>query len=386
MFKIVFNKWTQRVIALAIAAVIGATIWSLITENGGADSVTGTVAIGKVSDQTEAVGNVTLRTGGGLKSRAESSTTIHAQTALGEDFATALPMTAAEAVADGWKDPILCRVGRGRYFQKGDLDEGEQYFLMYNSKDNLIGVYHFSEFEMPSPWGQMDTLEGGGGLTIIDFPHWGLFIYFQDSLRACKTTEATVGEGSHLPGFGGKGTQAKSTPTAVLAPTPTPMAVKVLETAVIKTSKLKALSFDVTGDPTAKKIEGTLDRNGTLTLVKEGVVTVTDNSRNTEVLDASAVPFSFDSLAATLSEIAAALQDPVDAKSAYINNLKRRGVSGTVLGSDINGLIPTAVTDASLTVLLWFDDRGRIIRLQVEGAVLSDDPTDTVRVFNIGDF
>ena len=178
----------------------------------------------------------------------------------------------------------------------------------------------------------------------------------------------------------------KSTPTPVLPPTPTPAADLVLKNAVEKTAKLKGLSFELTGDPMAKKIEGTLDRKGALTLVKEGVVTVTDKSRNTEVLDGSAVPFTFDSLGTTLSGIAAVLQDPVDAKSAYINNLKRRGVSGTVFGSDLTGLIPTAVADASVTVSLWFDERGRILRLQLEGAVIPEDAIDTVRVLDVGDF
>ena len=292
-------------------------------------------------------------------------------------------MTSSEAIAAGWKDSVLCRVGRGRYFQKGNVDEDEQFFLMYNTQDRLIGIYYFSEDEMRAPWEQMDTLEGAGGLTLIDFPHWGLFVYFEDSTRACATTEEQVGGGE---AWGGERSQVKSTPTPVLPPTPTPAADLVLKNAVEPTGKLKALSFELTGDPIAKKIEGTLDRKGALTLVKEGVVTVTDTSRNTEVLDVSAVPFSFDSLGATLSGIASVVQEPVDAKSAYINNLKRRGVSGTVLGSDLTGLIPTALADASVTVSLWFDERSRVLRLQIEGAITPDDATDTVRVLDVGGF
>ena len=87
-----------------------------------------------------------------------------------------------------------------------------------------------------------------------------------------------------------------------------------------------------------------------------------------------------------MSGIAAVLQDPVDAKSAYIENLKRRGVSGTVFGSDLSGLIPTAIADVSVTVTLWFDDRGRVLRLEVEGAVTPDDAADTVRVLDVSDF
>ena len=96
-----------------------------------------------------------------------------------------LPLTAAEAVADGWTDPIFCSPGRGRYFQKGPAGEGEPFFLMYNGADELIGMYQFTRSETPTPWKRLDELRGGGGLTIIDFEHWGLLVYFQDPTRAC---------------------------------------------------------------------------------------------------------------------------------------------------------------------------------------------------------
>jgi hypothetical protein len=96
-----------------------------------------------------------------------------------------LPLTTAQAIAAGWKDPILCSVGRGRYFQKigGGADE-VPYFLMFGGEDALIGLYQFSGTEMAPPWRQMDDLLGGGGLKLLD-EHWGLFIYFQDPVRAC---------------------------------------------------------------------------------------------------------------------------------------------------------------------------------------------------------
>ena len=392
MENLTSNKWVQisvkRVVPVVIAAVIGAVIWSLITQSGSVDpvkDVAGTVATGSLSNKTEGGAKVSLRVGGGIAPGATNWATGGRQLAsdMGKDFEIELPLTATEAVLAGWKDPVLCRVGRGRYFQKGDVNEVEPYFLMYNSEDDLIGIYQFSEFEMPPPWERMDSLKGGGGLTIIDYPHWGLFVYFQDSTRACGTTEAGEGTGT---GGGGELIQVKSTPTPVIPPTPTPVAELVLETVISKTSKLKALSFKVIGDPGAKKIEGTLDRKGALTLVNLGVVTVTDNSGNTEVLDASSVSFNFDGLGGTLSGIATALQSPVDIKPAYIDNLKRRGVSGTVSGADLSELIPTALADVSVTVSLWFDDRGRVLRLEVGGAVTPDDAQDTVRVLDLQGF
>ena len=66
---------------------------------------------------------------------------------------------------------------------------------MYNIDDELIGFYQYSRLEMPSPWAQMDELKGGGGLTIIDFEHWGLLVYFQDPLRACGQVDRVIGQG-----------------------------------------------------------------------------------------------------------------------------------------------------------------------------------------------
>lgn len=372
MLSLLLTRWLRIGVYFFMTAFLAVAIGCSSGDDDSADS-------GDSSDGGDSTISVAFRTGGGVQARGENERDV----ALGQDFALALPMTASEAVAAGWKDPELCRIGRGRYFYKGVAGEGDPYFLMFNDKDRLIGVYQFSEMEMPAPWEQMESLTGGGGQVIVDFEHWGLFLYFQDSTRACGVVPQTVQRGVQ-----GKylGTFVKSTPTPILPPTPTPAAEVILESAVAKTGEKKALSFELTGDPVAKKIEGSLNRKGELTLVKEGVVTVTDKSRNTKVLEASAVPFTFDSLAATLSGIAAALQAPVDTKTAYINNVKRRGVSGTVLGSDLSGLLPTVVADATVTVSLWFDEKDRIVRLKIEGAVTPDDSSDAERVLDVSGY
>ncbi len=46
-------------------------------------------------------------------------------------------------------------------------------------------MYQFSKSEMPTPWKRLDELRGGEGLTLIDFGHRGLLVYFQDPTRAC---------------------------------------------------------------------------------------------------------------------------------------------------------------------------------------------------------
>ena len=102
-----------------------------------------------------------------------------------------LPLTAAEAVEAGWTDPILCSAGRGKYFKKTG---GEQvpYLLMYDANDQLTGMYNFSETEMPPPWEHMEEITGGAG-AVLDFEHWGLFVYFREPLRACISKEGGCG-------------------------------------------------------------------------------------------------------------------------------------------------------------------------------------------------
>ena len=382
MVELLFKKWFQVGAASTITAVVGLVIGVLIAGSesiGSVKDVAGTVATGEVEEETGFVGLVTLMSGTAPVARGEFERDL----ALGVDNAIELPLTTVEAVAAGWKDPVLCSIGRGRFFQKGSLGEGEPYFLMYNSVDNLIGVYLYSEAEMPPPWERHDLLAGGGGLTIIDYPHWSLVVYFRDPVRACRGGEGRGVLSMYSPGEGGA---IRSTPTPYVPPTPTPTAGQVLESVVAKTAKVNSLSFTLTGDPEAQKVEGTLGSKGTLSLVREGVVTVTDSAGATQDVAAESLSFSYEGLGATLSAIAGALQDPVDTNAAFIDNLKRRGVTGTVLGADLSALVPTAVADARVSVSLWFDDKDRIVRLRLEGAVTPDDPPDAVRVLDLGGF
>ena len=395
MVNILLNRWIQLGAAIAITAVAFTAIGVLIAASetvASVKDVAGTVATGELTDESEFLGPVVLTTGASIPYivavKGEAGRPARDATDI------ALPLTAAEAVAAGWTDPILCSVGRGRYFQKGTVGEGEPYFLMYDNRDQLIGIYQFVDAEMPPPWERWDSLEGAGGLTIIDYEHWGLFVYFQDATRACQagTGEAgggaVIGAGKELKGghtFGKAEMGGKSTPTPYVAPTPTPTADQKLSRVVARTAKVSSLGFTLTGDPEARKVEGTLGSKGTVTLVKEGIVTVTDSAGTAEVAIGS-LPVSFEGLGATLSGIAAAIQGPVEAKSTWVDSLSREGISGTVLGSDLSALIPTAVADARVAVSIWFDDRGRIVRLRIEGKVTPDDLPDAVRVLDVGAF
>ena len=174
MAELVQNRWVQLVVVGAAMAVLGA--------------VAGVVALSGPEDaQTVSVGDRVMFTSGGTVQVSGDGGDIGTLAAAADEK---LPLTSAQAVAAGWKDPVLCSVGRGRYFQKGPGGEGVPYFPMFNRDDALIGIYHFSETEMPPPWTQMDELYGGGGLKLLD-AHWGTFVYFQDPTRACGVVRAS---------------------------------------------------------------------------------------------------------------------------------------------------------------------------------------------------
>ncbi len=174
MTNLLRNRWVQVASGYVVAAVLVAVIVVLAVLLGSAEE----------SSAAWAGDRVFLTSGGAII----GGSTLPGYTASRRSEITvdvSLPLTAAEAVADGWTDPILCSSGRGRYFQKGAAGEGEPFFLMYNADDQLIGMYLFSMSEMPTPWKRLDELRGGGGLTLLDFEHWGLLEYFQDPSRAC---------------------------------------------------------------------------------------------------------------------------------------------------------------------------------------------------------
>ena len=175
MANLASNRWIQlgaaSIIAVAIGAVIGA---SLSTSEGSASAEDADVPV--VTER------VLFTTG----SSPDPQNVIE------------LPITGEGAVAAGWKDPVLCSPGRGRYFTKGTATEGEQYVLMFNRQSELIGVYNFAFTEKPRPWKKIEELLGPGGVDVVPTEHWGIFTYFVDPTRACKTTEA--GEGTR-PAF-----------------------------------------------------------------------------------------------------------------------------------------------------------------------------------------
>ena len=84
------------------------------------------------------------------------------------------------------------------------------------------------------------------------------------------------------------------------------------------------------------------------------------------------------------SSMAWGLQDPTEATCAAIDKIQSRGVSGSVAGLHLSGLIPDAIADVRATVTLWVDAGGMVWRLRIEGQVVAGDPAAMVRDMDLG--
>ena len=99
-----------------------------------------------------------------------------------------MPHTATQAAIQGWKDQGPCEPGTGRHFRKAAVGVEVPYLLMYSQGGELIGIYQFSRAEMSAPWQRHETL-ATGGQAVVDFPHWGLMVYFRDPAQACVASD-----------------------------------------------------------------------------------------------------------------------------------------------------------------------------------------------------
>ena len=179
MNQIVNNRWIQLVVACAVTASVAVVVATIASSSGGETVAT-------------SFGPVKLTTGGAVR-RTGSGWIGQTEGLKGDRLVVELelPLTGAEAVAAGWKDPVLCSEGRGKYFQK--VAQDVPYILMYNLADDIIGIYHISMAEMPPPWELTEVIYGGAG-PVIEYEHWGLFTYFRDANRACQSGEADTGQ------------------------------------------------------------------------------------------------------------------------------------------------------------------------------------------------
>ena len=357
------NQWFRLGAASTLAALLGAAIAVAIV-------------LGALSGPS-AGDHVSLTSGGNVGASIRANIPAIGVPSL------ELPLTAAEAVAAGWEDPILCSVGRGRYFQKAPDAADDPFFLMFNSEDELIGIYLVSKNEMPSPpWRRVDELKGAGSKTIIDAAHWSLIVYFRDPARACKITAKRV------TGRGYQDSAVKSTPTPYVAPTPTPSPAALLLAVAERMAALEGISFTLTSDPPGTPLVAGIDAQrieGTVVLPDQVTLQVTGAAGAPLDVPADSLPFQFGGLAAVLGQIARDLEDPSGSPSAWIDNVQTLGVSGAVQGQKLRALFPSATSDADMTVRLWVDATHMVRRVRIEGALAPGDPPGSVRVLDLGE-
>ena len=161
------NRWVQTGVLTVVAVAVGAVVSFLVFAGDTEDTLAGgklLLATGTTAGGVAFVG----KTDGGF----------------GGD-STLLPGTASEALSDGWKEAGNCADGRGRYFQQKGSAETESQLLMYDRDDRLIGTYLYSMAELPAPWQRADELQVNGGAALLDFEHWGIFVYTEDPAGAC---------------------------------------------------------------------------------------------------------------------------------------------------------------------------------------------------------
>ena len=364
MTQLFRNQWIRTALVGVVMAVLGAAL---------------AAAVASRDSSAPSVGDRLALSSGGTIEEVEGRTA----SALTTEEVQHLPLTADKAVAAGWKDPVLCSPGRGRYFQKGTPEEGEPFFLLYNDQDELFGIYQFSLTEMPAPWKRYDELRGGGSLLLLE-EHWSLIVLFKDWIRAC-TSEAQRTEA-------GRGrdwivTASRSTPTPYVPPTPTP--ADVLEAAAKRMSSLSSLSFTLAAEPEETPLMPDIQARsiqGSVQLPNQVTVQATDVAGATSEVSADSLPFDFTGLGVKIGAIARAIQGPKDTARQWIDNVPSRGATGTVSGEDLGGLVPSAPADAQLTVQMWFDSDGLVRRVRIEGPLAPNDPPGVVRVLEMRDF
>ena len=99
----------------------------------------------------------------------------------GQLWEETLPLTLREARNLRWEKEVSCVKGVGYYSRRTSAnDTAEPYSLIFDNKDNVIGIYFYSQNEQSSPWQQVQSTGP------FPYPHWGLHILFQDSTNACS--------------------------------------------------------------------------------------------------------------------------------------------------------------------------------------------------------
>ena len=237
-----------------------------------------------------------------------------------------IPISTAGASAAGWVDPMLCAPGRGRYFTKND---SANLVVLYNNAENVVGFYLRSDGEMPDPWKKTDALKGGGGIEVINQEHWGLYAFFNDSLKACERPDSST---SHTQNFLG--------PHAVRTEyEPTPIAIATLNASEIITEILASLS------PTS---------------IAFGVTNPVDQSNIATGITSSQI-----------SELISSVANAEKGPSKWINNISHSGLTGDIETSSFTKILASAKSD-NLKISFWVNDDNYVNLIEITGTITYD--------------
>ena len=235
-----------------------------------------------------------------------------------------IPYNSVVAVSEGWTDPFFCSPGRGKYYQK----DGFNHVLMYDANGNVIGIYQHTLHEMPSPWFKTKELIGGGSIPIIDFEHYGFFIYFEDPMNACQSSS------SKSVGTGGTHYAGPKAERSEYGPTPTPTVIlTVIET-------INKLSEDMASD------------SRTFTLIN-----AVDQTNIVGKIDASRI-----------SAFISSLTNIQEGTSKWINNISHRGLSADGDDTGLKSILENVESDG-LKVNLWVDTDNKINLIEITGTI-----------------
>ena len=234
-----------------------------------------------------------------------------------------IPISTAGASAAGWVDPMLCAPGRGRYFTKND---SANLVVLYNNAENVVGFYLRSDGEMPDPWKKTDALKGGGGIEVINQEHWGLYAFFNDSLRACERPDSST---SHTQNFLG--------PHAVRTeyePTPTP-------TALLGASEIVGkISASLSGNSRAFDVINPVDQSN----IARGITS------------------------SQINELISSVANAEKGASKWINNISHSGLTGDIETSSITKILASAKSD-NLKISLWVNDDNQVNLIEITGTI-----------------
>ena len=236
-----------------------------------------------------------------------------------------IPIDSNIAISNGWIDPFFCSPGRGKYFQK----DGSNHVLMYNANGKIIGIYQYTLNLMPSPWFKTEKLIGGGSVPIIDFEHHGFFIYFEDPMNACQSSD------SKSVGTGGTHYAGPKAERSEYGPTPTPTVILSIA------DTIDQLSNNMSTDSRVFKING-----------QDGVSS------------------------AKISKFISSITNIQEGTSKWIDNVSNRGLAGEINQQGMKHIIDEEQSGV-LTVNIWVDKENNINLIEITGTITYKDTEPT---------